>query len=483
EPAPDAWFPNAGVPTYTGLFGRDVLTTGWQAALLGPEMMRGALAALAARQATSDSAWRDAEPGKLLHEARRGPLAELDLIPQRAYYGEQTAQAMFVVTLSEYWHWTGDTIAIAHYRDALHRMFEWAVRYGDRDGDGLLEYARRSPKGLKNQAWKDSDEAIRYPDGRLVPDPIATIEEQAYHYIALQRMAEILLVLDDEEGAHRFLSEAQRVYEQVNERFWMEDEQYYAVALDPEKRPVRTITSNPGHALAAGIVPLDRARAVADRLLAEDLFSGWGMRTLSTMHPSYNPFAYHLGTVWPVENATFALGLKRYGLDEHVERLVSAMLDASMHFEALRLPEALAGHARSADEPPTFYPQANAPQAWSASAIVQLIQVQLGLIPFAAANMLALVRPRLPPWLPDVVLRRVRVGDAVVSLRFLRNADGSAAHEVLDRDGSLHVLEVPPPADLDRGREHLLGRLERWLVEHAPGTTARALRIAIGLAQ
>ncbi|HEX5436610.1 MAG TPA: glycogen debranching N-terminal domain-containing protein [Gemmatimonadaceae bacterium] len=481
EPAPDAWIPNAGVPSYTGIFGRDVLTAGWQAALLGPEMMRGALAVLAARQATTQSAWHDAEPGKLLHEARRGPLAELNILPQRAYYGEETAPAMFVVTLSEYWHWTGDTTALAHYRDAALQMFDWAAHYGDRDGDGLLEYVRRSTRGLKNHAWKDSDEAIRYPDGRLVPNPIATIEEQAYYYIALQRMAEMLLVLGDDEGAERFLSTAQRVYECVNDRFWMEDEHYYAIGLDADKHPIRTIASNPGHALAAGIVPPERARMVADRLMAEDLFSGWGVRTLSTAHPSYNPFAYHLGTVWPVENATFALGLKRYGLDEHAERLVDGMFDASAHFEALRLPEALAGHARRPGEAPTFYPQANAPQAWSASAIVQLLQVQLGLIPFAAARLLALVRPRLPPWLPDVMLRRVRVGEAVASLRFHRKDDGSAEHEILEREGSMHVLEVAPPADVRSERTHLLDRIERWGIEHAPGTTARALRIAMGL--
>jgi glycogen debranching enzyme len=481
DTAPDAWIPNAGVPSYTGVFGRDVLTAGWQGALLGPEMMRGSFAVLAATQATEDSAWRDEEPGKLLHEARRGPLSDLGLLPQRAYYGEQTAPAMFVIALSEAWHWTGDLSLLERYAPTALRAMEWARKHGDRDGDGLLEYVSRSSKGLKNQGWKDSNEAIRYPDGRLVENPIATIEEQAYYFIALQRMAEMALLLGDEERAEGFLAESRRLYERVNDLFWMEDEQYYAVGLDAEKRPIRTITSNPGHALGAGIVPPDRARAVADRLLADDLFSGWGVRTLSTAHPSYNPYAYHLGTVWPVENATFALGLKRYGLDDHADRLIAAMLDAAQNFSRLRLPEALSGHARRAGEPPGIYPHANSPQAWSASATVQMIQLQLGMMPFAAAGVLALIRPRLPAWLPDLTLHQLRVGDATISVRFRRRDDGTADHEVIHRGGALRIVEVPPPNDVDFEGASRRDRLLRWAVRRAPGATARALRIAMGV--
>jgi glycogen debranching enzyme len=444
-------------------------------------MMRGSFAVLAAAQATEDSAWRDEEPGKLLHEARRGPLAELGLVPQRSYYGEQTAPAMFVIALSEAWHWTGDTALLERYAPTARRAMEWARKHGDRDGDHLLEYVRRSPKGLKNQAWKDSDEAIRYPDGRLVENPIATIEEQAYHFIALQRMAEMALILGDEEAADGFLHDSRRLQERVNDLFWMENEGFYAVGLDAEKRQIRTITSNPGHALGAGIVPPERARAVADRLLADDLFSGWGVRTLSTEHPSYNPYAYHLGTVWPVENATFALGFKRYGLDEHADRLIGAMLEAARNFSRLRLPEALSGHARRSGEPPGIYPSANSPQAWSASATVQAIQLQLGIMPFAAAGALALIRPRLPSWLPDLTLHDLRVGEARVSLRFRRRDDGSAEHEVLSREGSLRVVEVPPPNDVGADRASRRDRLVRWAVRRAPGTTARALRIAMGV--
>lgn len=480
DEAPDVWFPMAGVPTYTGIFGRDALTASWQGALLGPEMLRGALGIVAKTQAESDSAFHDREPGKMIHEIRRGPLSELEIIPQRGYYGTQTTPAMFVLALSEAWHWTGDDALLRRHAAAALRAMEWARRYGDRDGDGFLEYVRRSPKGLKNHAWKDSDEAIRYPDGSLVANPIATVEEQAYHYIALQRMAEILVALEDEEGATAMLEDARLLRERWESAFWMEDEGFYALALDPEKRQVRTIASNAGHALGAGMVPKEKARRVADRLMAPDLFSGWGVRTLSADHPSYNPLGYHLGTVWPVENATFALGFKRYGLDDHVERLVTGMFGAAAQFHRLRLPETLGGHGLDASPMPTAYPGSNSPQAWSASATVQLIQTLLGLYPFAPARTLLLVRPRLPAWLREITVRGIRVGDARVTLRFYREHDGSASHEIIELDGRLWVHETAPP-DATTGTGWA-DRLEQWLLEHAPGRLARAARLALGRA-
>jgi len=481
DAAPDAWFPNAGVPTYTGIMGRDVLTAGWQSALLGPEMMRGALACLARFQAREDSAWRDESPGKLPHEIRRGPLADLDVIPHRAYYGEQTAPSLFVVVLSEYWHWTNDLETVRHYRPVLDRLFQWAERYGDSDGDGLLEYNRRSPKGLKNQGWKDSDEAIRYPDGTIVADPIATLEEQAFHFLALQRMAELLLALDEEAGADRYLARARKLAERVNQTFWLDDEAFYAMGLDPAKQPIATISSNPGHALATGLVPEGRARSVADRLLGDELFSGWGVRTLSRNHPSFNPLAYHLGTVWPVENATFALGLKRYGLDDHVERLITAQLEAAAQFESTRLPEALGGHDRVSQALLSVYPGANSPQAWSSGAIILMVQTMLGVLAFAPAELVALVRPRLPKWVDWIELKHLRVGAASLSLRFERGADGHTSVKVLEKTGKLRVLTVPPPRDLTPSSETWLDHLKTWGLEHLPGKMARLLRIAVGI--
>jgi len=472
------WFVNAGVPVFTGIFGRDSITAGWQAMMLGPEVVRGALEVVARTQATQDDPWRDAEPGKMIHEMRRGPISDLGFGPRDAYYGTQTTPSMFVIGLSELWHWTGDVDIVWRHLPAALAALGWAERYGDRDNDGFLEYVRRSPRGLKNQGWKDSDEAIRYPDGRIVQNPIATVEEQAFHFVALQRMAELLVALEMDDRAEEFLSRAARLRERWHEAFWMADQRFYALALDADKQQVRTIASNAGHALGVGIVPVDRAREVADRLLAPDLFSGWGVRTLSTGHPSFNPFGYHLGAVWPVENATFALGFKRYGLDEHVDRLAEAMFEAAALCPNNRLPEALSGHDRSTFPTPVSYPSANSPQAWSSSALVQLLQIMLGIYPFAPLGVLALVRPRLPAWLPVLTLRNLRIGKARVDLRFERGHDGNARHVVLAQEGPLRVISAGPPM---AGVQSLSEGAKNVLLQHAPGRLARAARIGIGL--
>jgi len=481
DAAPDAWIPNAGVPDYTGLFGRDSLTSAWQAALLGPEMLRGALARIAQTQAHDDSAWHDREPGKMIHEMRRGPLSDLELIPQRGYYGTQTTSAAFVLALSEYWHWTGDTSALRHYCDAALAALEWAHRDGDRDKDGFLEYESRSPRGLKNQGWKDSGEAIRYPDGRIVDNPIATIEEQAFYWVALQRMAEILVALGEASRAGEFADRAQRLRGRWHDAFWMPDQRFYAMALGPDKQRVGSIASNPGHALAAGLVPRERAEQCAARLMAPDMFSGWGIRTLSSQHPSYNPLAYHLGTVWPVENATFALGFKRYGLDAYVDRLTEGIFAAVSHFRGGRLPEALGGHGRAETPIPTIYPKSNNPQAWSASAVVMLVQTLLGIYPFAPAHVIALVRPRLPAWLPAVTVRRIRIGEATISLRFERGSDGSTAFDVIEQHGTVFAVEMPPPQDVNPTTHTWDESVRTWLLDRAPGRLASALRLALGV--
>ena len=472
------WAVNAGVPVFTGLFGRDVLTTGWQASMIGPQFTRGALAVTARLQATRDDAWRDEEPGKLIHELRRGPFADLHVTAQSGYYGTQTTAALFPLAMTELWHWTGDTDELRRHRATAERALEWAQRYGDLDGDGFLEYQQRSPVGIKNQAWKDSDEAIRNLDGSQVPNPIATVEEQAFHYLALVRTAEACIALGDDDDGERYLEHARLLRAAWHDAFWMPDEGFYAMALDPDKRQVASIGSNPGHALAAGIVPVEHAGQVADRLMADDLFSGWGVRTLSSRHPAYNPWAYHLGTVWPVENATFALGFKRHGLDDHVDRLVRTLLEAAALLPGMRLPELIGGQARSEVPFPLAYPQANCPQAWSASATIQLVQIMLGLYPFAPLGVLALVRPRLPAGIDEVTIHHLRVGDASVSIRFEREADGHAAHRVISRRGRLLVMEAPPP---DGPAQTPWESLASAILARAPGRMARVVRLALGM--
>jgi glycogen debranching enzyme len=482
EPATDgtAWVVNAGVPSFTGFFGRDAITAGWQAAMLGPEPLRGALLIAARTQGQRSDDWSEEQPGRMVHEMRRGPLSMLGIRPHRAYYGSQTTGSMFVLGLAELWHWTGDDDILHEHRDAAMQAIRWAETLADENGDGFLEYGKHSPDGLKNQGWKDSDEAIRHPDGRIVDNPISTVEEQAFHYIALQRMAEILVALgESSDRVDSLLRRAAALRDAWHEAFWLPDEAYYAIALDADRRPVATIASNAGHALGVGIVPPEHAASVADRLLADDLFSGWGVRTLSSRHPSYNPFAYHLGAVWPVENATIALGLKRYGLDDHLDQLMDGLFAAIAHCRDLRLPEALTGHDRRDLSTPLPYPASQSPQAWSASATVQCLQVMLGLYPFASAGVLGLVRPRLPAWLPSVTLEHLRIGRATVTLRFDRETDGRATHTVIEQDGPLLILDVPPP-DAVSGGDGTLARLLGWVLDHAPGRIATALRIATG---
>jgi glycogen debranching enzyme len=472
------WILNAGIPMFTGLFGRDVLTAGWQSALLGRRALAGALDAVAATQALHDDAWHDAEPGKLIHEQRSGPVSALGLLPRDAYYGTQTTPAMFVLGLSELWHWTGNDDSLRSHVDVAIRAMEWARAFGDMDGDGFLEYRKRSPKGLRNQAWKDSDEAIRHADGSIVEGPIATVEEQAFYILALERLAEVLVALDRDEDAESYLDRAKTLRRRFHDAFWLADEGFYAMALDGRKEPVRSIGSNAGHALGAGVIPREQASVVADRLMSPDLLSGWGVRSLSDRHPSYNPFAYHLGCVWPVEQATFALGFKRYGLDGHLDRIVDGLLQAAALSPDHRLPEALAGHGRAEIPAPVPYPAANVPQAWSASALIQIVQIMLGLYPFAPLNALAVVRPRLPRWVPEVTLKRIRVGDAMADLRFRRRPDGSASWEVVRQRGALMVVPAGPPDHPHGGT--WLERLESTALDHAPGRVARAARIALG---
>ena len=474
------WILNAGVPRFTGFFGRDTLTSGWQASMAGTDSLRGALEVAASTQATRDDPWRDAEPGKMLHELRRGPLAMLGLSPRDAYYGTQTTPAIFVIALSELWHWTGSDALLRRFRDAALAATAWAERSTDPE-TGFLAYLKRSPAGLRNQGWKDSDEAIRHADGRIAEPPLATVEEQAFHFLALQRTAELLVALDEPDRADELLDGAAALRRRWHEAFWMPREGFYALAIDAAGDQVQSITSNPGHALGAGIVPPEFARLVADRLLSPSLFSGWGVRTLADDHPSYNPLAYHLGTVWPVENATFALGFKRYGLDEHAERLIEAQIEAASLMPDGRLPEAITGHRREPKVGPAPYPHACSPQAWSSSAIVQMVQLMLGLYPFAPLRTLSVIRPRLPAWLPELTLRRLRVGRAEVDLRFTRRKDGSASVKVLRKDGTLLVVPAGPPMDVSGRPRPWIEAVGRAAIERAPGRLVRAARIAVGL--
>lgn len=444
-----SWTMAAGLPLYIALYGRDVLTASWQAAMLGPEMMDGTLRTLARRQGSAVDDWRDEQPGRMLHEAHTGPLAVLGFNPRARYYGSATTSGFYPVVVSELWHWTGDRERIRPLLGPALDALRWLERSASEGSNGgFFDYRTRSSQGVVHQAWKDSPGAIVNEEGRPVEPPIATCEEQAFVYVARLHLSELLWWLGEKDEAKRLFHQAGELKKRFNDAFWMEDEGFVALGLDAQGRQIRSIASNAGHCLAAGIVDADLVERAAARLFEDDLWSGWGVRTLSARNPAYNPYSYHRGSVWPVEHGSFALGFLRYGLHDRLEAVSRGMFEAAALFEHRRLPEVFSGHPRDAAHPfPATYPQANSPQAWSASAVLCLVQSLLGIYPYAPLKML-LVDPHLPEWLPELTVRGLRVGEASVDLRFFRQKDGRGDWEVLDQRGTLHVLRQPSPWSL-----------------------------------
>ncbi len=442
-----SWVMAAGLPIYIALFGRDTLTAAWQAAVASPALMRGVLQELPRWQGRVENDWRDEQPGRMLHEAHTGPLAALCYNPRARYYGAATTSGFYPVVLSELWHWTGDRALVEPLINPALQALAWKDKYTDRFGDGFYDYQSRSSQGNRNQGWKDSEDAIMYEDGQLVEPPISTCEEQAFVYVAKLRMSEILWFMGDRETAQKMFHEARELKKRFNERFWMPREKFFALGLDSKRRQIKSISSNPGHLLACGIVDQGRARPVVDRLLKKDMFSGWGIRTLSADHPAYDPYSYHCGSVWPVEHGSFAMGMMRYGFIPELHTIAKAMFEASTLFDYQRLPECFSGHARDEQHPfPALYPKTNCPQAWSASSIFSIIQAMLGIYPYAPRHLLFL-DPHLPNWLPEISLRNLRVGKANVDLHFYRKGERTL-FEVIDKKGRLHIIRQPSPWSL-----------------------------------
>jgi len=377
-----ASLPAAGLPWFMALFGRDSIITSYQALPFVPELAATTLRALAARQATDHDDFRDAEPGKILHELRFGELTHFGQRPQSPYYGSADATPLFLILLDEYERWTGDRDLVRSLEQPARAALGWLEHYGDLDGDGYLEYQRRNTDtGLENQCWKDSWNSIVHPDGALATLPRGTCELQGYAYDARRRMARLARdVWADDPLATRLDAAAAELKRRFNDDFWLADEQYFALGLDGQKRTVRTVTSNPGQLLWSGIVADDRVDPVTTRLLGEELFSGWGIRTLAAGQPAFNPLDYHTGTVWPHDNAFIAAGLARYGHHEQAGRIAHAMLDAACAF-GYRLPEVFAGYARADTDFPVPYPTACSPQAWATGTPLLLLRVLLGLRP------------------------------------------------------------------------------------------------------
>ncbi len=448
----DEWLAlQAGLPLYPALFGRDTLTAGWQASFVDRgESLDASLTRLGRLQSDRDDPWRDAEPGRLVHEVRLGPLARLGRSPLDAYYGDYAGPLMFVIGLAHLYAWTGERDIIERHWDAARRALDWARERGDLDGDGYLEYRTRSPQGVSHQGWKDSGGAIVYDDGSPVPVPVATCELQGYWFAAQQLMAVLSLAMGAAGDARAHRASALELERRFNRDWWMEDEACIAMAMDPDKRLVRSISSNVGHCIATGIVNDEHLPGVVGRLFAPDMFSGWGVRTLSAEHVAYNPLSYHLGSVWAVENATIAFGLRRFGFDTRALDLTRALFDLAGLYPGYRIPETVGGYARGERPFPGAYPRANTTQLWNSTAMMLLVHTMLGLQPVAPVHLLV-VDPVLPTWLPEIVLHDLRLGGATATIRFWRDDRGRSHAEVLRKRGTLHVVKQPPPESLSAG--------------------------------
>jgi glycogen debranching enzyme len=435
---------SAGIPWYTCPFGRDALLAGYEAMLAAPEVARDALRFLARLQGTREDPDRDEEPGKIPHEIRFGEMARAGEVPHTPYYGSVDATPLFLVVLSEYHLWTGDDATVRALLPAARAALGWLDRWADRDGDGLVEYARRTPRGLRNQGWKDSHDGVPFADGRPAEPPIALVEVQGYAIDARRRMAQLLRRLGDRAASAGLLDAARAHAARVEERLWMEGKGTYALALDREKRQVDAVTSNPGHLLWSRAASDERARAVASSLLSPASWSGWGIRTLAAGQPAYNPLSYHDGTVWPHDNALAAMGFASYGMTAEAVRVLDGLWAAAQHFRQLRLPELFCGLSREGARFPVAYPVACSPQAWSSAAWFLLVRAALGLHPDAPRGVLRIASPRLPEWLDTLVLEGLRVGAARATIRFTRGRHGQAFPEVQDvQGGPLHVrIEV-----------------------------------------
>jgi glycogen debranching enzyme len=391
----------AGAPWFMTVFGRDTLISSLQTLLLGPELAAGTLRVLAATQATAEDPERDAQPGKIIHELRRGKAA---LAWTDRYYGTVDATPLFLILLSEVWRWTDDPSLPLELEDAARRALAWIDGSADADGDGFVEYDRRSSHGIRNQTWKDSEDSMAFHDGTLARPPIAPMEVQGYVYDAKLRIAEIAReIWKDDALAKQLQHDAAELQRRFDEAFWLEDRGFYALGLDREKRRVDSVTSNLGHLLWSGIVPEPRCSAISDLLMEDALWSGWGVRTMAVGEGAYNPLVYHDGTVWPHDNSLIAWGLARSGRSHDAARILRAIVDAATYFD-YRLPEVFAGFARNDTRFPVEYPTASSPQAWAAATPVLLLQVVLGLVPDRAGRVLRSEVQGLPEWLEGTSL-------------------------------------------------------------------------------